>query len=93
MMLSDWARKPHAARVRLARWLAANADPVLDAFFPKRGQCQLCGQPGLDQRHRVVDAIADRLDAGEPADEVAAGYDLPLRAVAVVAQWRQRWRA
>ena len=66
-MVSDWARKPHASRVRLAHAVAAHADPALDAFLPPLGPCGVCGVPGLDQRHRVVDAIAEALAAGEKA--------------------------
>lgn len=91
MMLSDYARKPHAARVRLAQVLAADADPALDEFFPKVGPCGICGTPGLDQRHRVVDAIADRLAAGEWSHEVAEDYGLPLEAMAVVKAWTAKW--
>jgi hypothetical protein len=89
--LSDWARKPHAVRAKLALALAAHADPALDAFFARRGQCALCAEPGLDQRHRVVDAIAGMLEAGEDAADVASEYGLSLDAVYAVSAWAARW--
>ena len=36
---------------------------------PHNGPCFLCG-PGSDQRHRVADAIIERILAGEPASDV-----------------------
>ena len=35
-----------------------DGDPI-DQWFPRRGQCQVCGVPGADQRHRRIEAIAD----------------------------------
>jgi uncharacterized protein (DUF433 family) len=45
----------------------------------------------MPQRHRVVDAIAERLEAGEGAAEVAADYLVPLEAVIAVRNWMRRW--
>jgi hypothetical protein len=91
---TDYARKPHVARVKLARAVAADADPALDEWFPKRGPCLICGTPGLDQRHRVVDAIADYL-ASEPdaEDDIAAEYEVPAAVVRAVGEWARRWAA
>lgn len=36
------------------------------------GPCLFCGHP--DQRHRIVDAIKERTNAGEPMDEVLHDY-------------------
>lgn len=91
MTLSDWARKPHKVRVRLAQAVAAHADPALDAWFPQLGPCRVCGRPGLGQRHRVIDVIAGMLAAGEDPDDVAEDYGLPGAAVAAVADWAERW--
>jgi len=91
MMVSDWARKPHKARVKLAVVLAAHADPALDEFFPHHGPCLLCGTPGLGARHRVIDAIAGQLAAGEDPEVVAMEMDRTDEAVAAVAAWAQRW--
>jgi hypothetical protein len=71
--------------------VAAHSDPALDVYFPRLGSCGLCGTPGLDQRHRVVDAIAGRLAAGEDPVEVAADYGLALDAVQAVLAWSARW--
>jgi hypothetical protein len=87
------ARKPHAERVRLARAVAAHADPALDAF-PELGPvspCGLCGTPGLPQRHRMVDAIAGRLEAGEGEQEVAADYLFGPEVAEAVKAWMTRW--
>lgn len=83
--------RPHARRARLALVLAADADPALDAYFPRLGPCGICGTPGLDQRHRVVDAIAGMLEAGEDAADVADEYGLSLDAVHAVSAWAARW--
>jgi hypothetical protein len=90
MMLSDWARQPHARRVRLAAAVQAHADPALDAYFPPLGPCGL-GCPGLDQRHRVVDAIADELAAGEDPEMAAKEFGVPLDAVRAVSAWAAKW--
>lgn len=55
-------------------------DP-LDEHFPRRGPCLLCGVPGEDQRHRVVDAVAERVRAGDGEEEVAEDYGISLEAV------------
>ena len=34
--------------------------------------CAFCGHP--DSRHRIVDAIAERVAAGEPQDQVLHDY-------------------
>ena len=61
-------------------------DPI-DQWLPRRGQCQLCGVPGADQRHRVIEAIADMVNAGEDEEAVAADYDVPVDAVRACVQW------
>ena len=83
--------RPHKARVKLATVLAGHADPSLDEWFPRLGPCGLCGTPGLDQRHRVIDAIAGQLGAGEDPEVVAVEMDRTGEAVAAVAAWAQRW--
>jgi len=71
--------------------VAAHADPRLDRWFPAVGPCGICGTPGLDQRHRVVDAIAGRIAAGEGETDVADDYRLPLEAVLTVMAWAADW--
>ena len=75
----------------LKRIVAAHADPSLDAFFPMRNQCQLCAVPGMPQRHRVVDAIAGHLAAGECEGDVAEEMGVSLDAVMAVTSWAARW--
>ena len=85
--------RTHKARVKLALAVTAHADPALDAF-PGLGpvaRCGLCGTPGLPQRHRIVDAIAGRLAAGESRHDIAADYGLPDAAVMAVLVWSARW--
>ena len=64
-----------------------DGDPI-DQWFPRRGQCQVCGVPGADQRHRVIEAIADAVNADPDSDEdVAADYGVPVEAVWACVQW------
>ena len=91
MMISDWTRKPHACRALLALILAAHADPSLNEHFPQRNQCLVCGVPGLPQRHRMVNAVAGHLSAGEDAETIAGELDLTAAAVLAVGEWAERW--
>lgn len=87
------ARRPHKARVRLALAMAAHADPALDEW-PQLGPtspCGLCGS-GLPQRHRIVDAIAEHLEAGEDPEDIADEFGFfPPEAVVTVREWAARW--
>ena len=85
------ARKPHVRRVRLATALAAHADPALDALWPHHGPCLICGIPGLGARHRVLDAMAGMLAAGEDPEAVAEEFGRTPEAVEAVREWAQRW--
>lgn len=89
---SEWPCSAHQPRRRDALAVAAHSDPVLDAWpqFGPVTACGLCGS-GLPQRHRIVDAMADRMGAGESAEEVAEDYGVPLEAALVVAAWSARW--
>jgi hypothetical protein len=84
-------RLPHAARRRLALTLAAHSDPVLDTVMVPGGPCGICGTPGLTRRHRVIDAMAERMAAGELPGEVAEDYGVPLAAALTVQAWAARW--
>jgi uncharacterized protein (DUF433 family) len=55
--------------------------PNIDLWFPKLGQCLVCGVAGIDQRHRRIDAIADAVAAGEAPEDVAADMDVTVEAV------------
>ena len=84
--------RPHKRRAHLALKLAAHADPALDGhFFYGSPTCGLCGTPGLPQRHRVVDAVAGHLEAGEDEDVIAEELEVSEEAVGVVRNWMQRW--
>lgn len=85
------ARTPHGSRRRLAVVLAAHADPALDRFFARTGQCGLCGTPGLDARHRRVDGIAGMLAAGEDPVVVAEEYGTTMGGIEAVQEWVNRW--
>lgn len=54
---------------------------ILDTEYPRIGPCGLCGAPGSDQRHRVLDAIAERARAGERLQEVAEDYGVSMDVV------------
>ena len=49
---------------------------VADLIGEHRGPCAFCGDD--DARHRVLDAIQERVKAGEPAADVADDYGLSL---------------
>ena len=85
------SQRPHAMRRKLALVLAAHADPALDAFFSHHGACGLCGVPGLGARHRVIDAIAGMLEAGEDPDVTADEHGVSRDAVDAVMAWSRRW--
>jgi hypothetical protein len=58
--------------------------PVLGPGSP----CLICGVPGADQRHRVLDTIAERYRAGDSIDGLVYDYELPAEFVdRVVAEW------
>lgn len=51
----------------------------LGYWWPKLGPCLMCGVPGVDQRHRIIDAIAERVATGDDERDVADDYDSPSR--------------
>jgi len=55
----------------------------LDKWFPPRGECQICGNK--DARHRLWDAIINRLETDE---FIALDYDLPIEAINAVRRIR-----
>lgn len=61
-------------------------DPI-DQWLPRVGPCGICGVPGADQRHRVIEAIADAVKAGDDEESVAADYDVPVEAVRACLEW------
>jgi hypothetical protein len=63
------------------------AAEVLDRHIPKRGQCLLCGVPGEDQTHRVIDAIAERYRAGDDEIDLAVDYGVDVEAVSACLIW------
>lgn len=44
-------------------------------LIPDSGPCAFCGHP-YGAKHRVVDAILERVRAGEPVDSVAGDFGL-----------------
>lgn len=85
------AARPHWRRVWLAQAIAAHLDPALDGLgLGPTSNCLLCGT-GLPQRHRMVDAIAERLAAGDTEDELAYDYELPVAAIETVREWAAKW--
>jgi hypothetical protein len=47
----------------------------VDEYLPFAGACAFCDS--TDKRHRVIDAIRERVRAGDPVNQVAADYELP----------------
>ena len=66
---------------------AARRRTAWDLYWPHRiHRCGLCGY--VDARHRVADAIVERLEAGDDPAELAADYNLVWDAhVWAVAFW------
>jgi Holliday junction resolvase RusA-like endonuclease len=82
MVESSQKVKPWRQDIKHAA-LAALPNRDLDAHFPRRGPCLICGVPGEDARHRVVDAIADRVLAGDDEQSVADDHGVTVEAVHV----------
>jgi hypothetical protein len=61
----------------------------LDRFFPPRGPCLICGTPGLGARHRVIEAVADAVLAGDDPKDVEQDYMLAPGAALVAVEWAQ----
>lgn len=59
----------------------------VDRWFPRRGPCLVCQVPGADQRHRVIEAIADAVEAGDGEEDVARDYGVPVEAVRACVDW------
>ncbi|MBO0731524.1 MAG: hypothetical protein J2P57_19860 [Acidimicrobiaceae bacterium] len=75
--------KASAEWVRAPRWV--------DDWLPQLGPCRVC-ESGADQRHRILDAIADRVRAGDSAYDVGIDYRLPEAYVQRVAdEWQENW--
>jgi hypothetical protein len=51
-----------------------NEDKLPPSPIPRLGPCGICGWHP-DQRHRILDAIIDRLLAGEDLDDVCDDYE------------------
>jgi len=51
---------------------------------PKIGPCLVCGQPGVDQRHRVLDAVAGSLAAGDDPATASEEFGIPVDVVEAV---------
>lgn len=75
--------------MKFAQVIEAHADAALDACFPLKGECGVCAS-GLPQRHRVVDAIAGALEAGETEQDVMDQFGVSLDAVMAVTAWMNR---
>lgn len=66
----------------------------LDRYFPKQGPCAFCADGdgpdevscSMDARHRIIDAIRQRVALGEPRERVAEDYGVTLDAVRVACE-------
>ena len=52
---------------------------IIDAAFPYRGKCGMCGC--ADARHRLFDAMRGNHRAGDDPERIATAYAAPLRGV------------
>ena len=55
----------------------------IEAWFPHRGPCGICGGP--DARHRTFDSIAEKVHAGDSIEDVADDYEVPVGVVSWIA--------
>lgn len=85
-LLADHIRGINAEQEDARRAVAQLAKDLTN-YFPRRGPCLLCGVKGEDARHRVIDAVVDRVLAGEDPGLVAWDFDLPADAVLVAVAW------
>jgi hypothetical protein len=53
----------------------------LDRWLPPRGPCLICGVPGADARHRIIDAIREQATVGADPEDIARELDLPIEAI------------
>ena len=67
--------------------MSTPAGTDLDRYLPPRGQCLICGVPGMDARHRIMDAVIEQVAAGDTPEEVADELNLPVEAVLAVLAW------
>lgn len=51
-----------------------NPEDLLDLVFPPNGPCAFCGDEIVGARHRVIDALAEHVCAGDSIDSVAEDY-------------------
>lgn len=65
---------------------------LVERYFPRRGPCALCNS-GIDARHRVLDAIHERYNAGDAARELADDYSIPASVVRVIGHMTSDERA
>ncbi len=81
----------HSNAKRLKPWRVTVKEAALDALpsrdvdahWLSRGPCLVCAVPGVDARHRVMDAVVDAVRAGDDAESVAENYGVTTRAVEV----------
>lgn len=62
----------------------AELSALIDAEMPFAGPCGICGGP--DKRHRVLDAVADCVRAGDSVASVAEAYGLSAGLVSRLAE-------
>lgn len=59
---------------------------LIDREMPHRGPCAICGSD--DARHRVLDAIAEHVRAGDPVSVMAQDFGVSAELVRrVAAEW------
>jgi hypothetical protein len=56
---------------------------LIEDHFPDTGSCGLCGDTTLGARHRIIEAIASLVRAGEHPGAAADEFGVSLEAVAV----------
>jgi len=58
----------------------------LDKHYPPCGPCAFCGH--LDKRHRLWDAILDRIEAGESEQSIADDFEISMECLHLIKMLR-----
>ena len=81
---SDRRVGPSVAEERTYRVKVAE----LDRLFPPNGPCAFCGDTMIGARHRFIDAIAERIIAGDSREDTMKDFGVTAKQVDLALAWR-----
>ena len=81
-----FSTRSYPAAVSKAR-RAIKVARILDEHLPLLGPCRLCCAGNLDQSHRLIDALAGRVRAGDDPAETGGDYGLGVEVVKACVWW------